>query len=235
MKKSKQIVILLLILLTIFSFSTSCFGWNGHSWYLDGDLQKREDGTLAMMMPQEISDFLVNSCQDLHLYSAGTHDILVCKRGDIASSGYIDRWYIVFVPKTSKMFLVYRDGASKTLQIDPKPTLYYRCTNDGNWNWERIDNLTFNDIWLDGEFQDGKMVFCGMSTGAIYNTDKTTVFFQGAPYKGRLTLEILRNQIILGTVLEEIILILPMILAVMVSFLGLRKGLKLLFQVLRSS
>lgn len=70
--------------------------------------------------------------------------------------------------------------------------------------------------------------YCLISNINIYNTDNT-LFFQRTPIT---LLSQVMDKVEMSTTLSEIIKILPTILVVVVFFLGLRKGLQTLLQVL---
>lgn len=65
----------------------------------------------------------------------------------------------------------------------------------------------------------------------------TTLFFQGTPLVQEKVLApiVEEKKETMGTVLQEIVSILPMILVVVVSLVGLRKALSMLFSLLRQS
>lgn len=170
MKISKKFSIILFIILILFSFAVTSFGWQGvHLGFLDGYVQYDENGDPKFMMPYEIMDYLIDECPDFQYYRDGTYDILICKNGWSTNTG---RWYICFLDPTTKVWLT--GGNDPYLQSD-KEIFYYRCNDDGNYNWEKVQGSTMN-VYPAGEYVDGKIVYCGASTITVYNSDQTTPF-----------------------------------------------------------
>ena len=69
----------------------------------------------------------------------------------------------------------------------------------------------------------------------IYNTSGSEVVFQAPPQQVEGVLAPVVKKVELEEVTQEIIKIIPLIIAVVVSFLGLHKGLALLFRILHNS
>lgn len=228
MKISKKFSIILFIILILFSFTATSWGWNNNQlWMLDEYVQY-EDDVPKFMMPGEIIDYLQNDCPHYADYLNGTYEILITKNGYSTNTG---RWYIIFLEPDTQVWLTGKEVYYNT----SKECIYYRCEDDGNYNFYFVENNLFKTGYFDGEWVNGSNVFCGASTIPIYNSDKSTTFFQGAPLKGRLAQTILLHQLDLTLVLEEILKILPLILVVMVSLIGFRKAWNLLLTILKTS
>lgn len=123
--------------------------------------------------------------------------------------------------------IFYTDGGKYIFYDNNASFDYYLCrTNNDELKWEYFG--TYNYINYDG--RPDLMMF---STENIYNSDKSTIFFQGL-LQGRLApvLWEVKGQ---TQVLKEVVGVLPLIIALLVSLVGLRKGLKMLLTFLRMS
>lgn len=124
--------------------------------------------------------------------------------------------------------IFYTDGG-KYIYYDNNASFdYYLCrSNNDELKWEYFG--TYNYINYDG--RPDLMMF---STENIYNSDKSTIFFQGL-LQGHLAPILWEVTSQEELVLQETIALLPLILVVVVSLVGLRKGLKMLETFLHQS
>lgn len=193
---TKKILIIFTIFFLFINLFYSSYGWQGaHLGYLNEYVQY-ENGVPKFMMPNAIFEYLQNDCPDYALYLDGQYEIVICKNGWSTNTG---RWYICFLEPDTQVWLT--GGNDPYLQSD-KEIFYYRCNDDGNYNWEKVQGITMN-VYPAGEYPDGEICYCGASTIPIYNSDKTTTFFQGRPLDP--TKVVLLNPMTVAKLPEEIV------------------------------
>lgn len=123
--------------------------------------------------------------------------------------------------------IFYTDGG-KYIYYDNNASFdYYLCrSNESELQWEFLG--TYNYINYDGKPQ-----LIMYSTENIYDKDKSTIFFQGL-LQGRLA-PVLWGVKSQTQVLKEVVEVLPLILVILVSLVGLRMALKMLSRLLHQS
>lgn len=108
-------------------------------------------------------------------------------------------------------------------------TLYrFSLSND---SWVLADTKTISGAGRSNEFYHPNNFW--YSNFDIVNSNGD-LLFQAPPQQGEGILAPVMNQVEMSQTLLEIVNLLPLIIAVVVSFLGLRKGLRMLFRVLRA-
>lgn len=193
---TKKILIIFTIIFLLFSLFYSSFGWNNNQlWMLDEYVQY-ENGVAKFMMPNAIFEYLQNDCPHYADYLSGKYEILITKNGYSTNKG---RWYIIFLDPDTQVWLTGKEVYYNT----SKECIYYRCDDDGNYNFYFVEDNLFMTGYFDGEWIDGSNVFCGASTVPIYNSDKTTTFFQGRPLDP--TKVVLLNPMTVAKLPEEIV------------------------------
>ena len=157
-------------------------------------------------------------------YTVPDLDTLAPEYYSLIENGYIIRqesdtvWAIVILSSADSYFY----GSSSVINCKPAGhMLYMDITQSNSWS-------DASYIKTDGSFRNVKYY------GADIYTDinKTNFFFQ-KPEETELVQ--MMKQVEMKEVMKEIVGILPLILAVMVLYLGLRKGLQVLSKVLHKA
>lgn len=187
MLKNKKVLLLLLIFLILFIFSSNIFAV---VLDVDGSQVKLPDINFKHYVVLKGDNYYLMALDDVYSESAN-----VCKAGD---SSYK---YCEGVTTSNDNYLI---------------KFPYYSLNGNEWNL-----VTSVSNWTAG----GLSVI--YSTENIYYNNE--IFFQKAP-QGVLTQIV--EQVEMREVMTEIIKIIPLIIVVVVSFLGLRKALQILSMVL---
>ena len=156
---------------------------------------------------------------------------------DDSGSGSVIKNDVYALGISSSPFCYQEKGEFRTncLRNTEDTKIYYTffdLSDDTNLSFS--SDIFKNDRWALGNYETFEVVYTSRDIYSLQQPDK--LVFQGASQEALAT--IIRPQvkgIQLQEVLQEIIQILPLIIVVVVSFLGLRKALSLLLTLLRRS
>lgn len=198
---------------------------------------------------KKVVDYYNTNYPDTITYSSSDlpkYGLLVKGVGPISSGGEdIEKYLFIFtsVPfRTDSANAGYWDW-NMYYESSEEPVYSFGCAfNDGGLELSKTIDIVDTSISYEPDF--GFYGGPGIRTLIASNYDvkstdgNTTVFQQPTLRKATTLAPVIQKEKTKGTlqvVLKEIIQILPLIIVVLVSFLGLRKALKMLFQLLRRS
>lgn len=120
------------------------------------------------------------------------------------------------------------------------PKLFYKY-NGSSWEKTTVPNSYYGSNYIVFQYRQNyglsfASTICASNYDIVFTNNKNAVFFQHAPLpivKGEVAQ--VMDKVEMQVTLQEIIQIIPLILVVVVSLVGLRKGLSLLLTILHRS
>ncbi len=207
MLKNKKVLLMMFLSILILIFSTNCFA--------------SSTNTISFTAISSFTNETKREYKNIELPSSvGKYFVI-----DIDNNNYIDCFYSDNEITMSEDGYLYSEGLQRV-----NCSLNDFISNSNNWRGANVNGYysCCNFIYLnDTKGQPAKIL---TASSSILNSDGT-IFFRVAP-------QVLAQQVekvATGQVLQEIIQLLPTILVVVVSFLGLRKALRMLLKLLRQS
>ena len=148
----------------------------------------------------------------------------------------ISAYVMVLQPINSSSVFVSSTG-SLEFRLDPTmdtPLVAYRCYAPHlSWGSHSINQDASGAGFSNFNIDNNASRYVVYSTSDIYVDDTNTVFFYRTPVG--IIAPLVDRKMMQETTLQEVVIILPMILVVVVSLVGLRKALAMLFSLLRQS
>lgn len=236
MKKNKKLFFILLLTLILLSFSISSFAYSNdivYNYICDKDYYSEYVEALSNNIYYNNPDY----CYFIYYnYGERVNFVVFIKKEDINISPYLS--YLRTADSKNECFNIYFSSKNKeditiypySLNLKNKTLSSYYP----DWLLRSDGNLLFLDSctgWINDN--DLNIYFTSNCPVNIYtNSSLNTYFFPAAP-QGIVAHQV--ETVEMSQVLQEIVALLPTILVVLVSLVGLRKGLKMLETFLRQS
>lgn len=151
----------------------------------------------------------------------------------ITSSG--DSYFYYFTTDESNGSIIYAEDRSyHTYLIKNGVVFYFDSVNESN---NRVPLNSYGNSYVDvGNADVFSIIYSNFN---VINGQNDSIFFQQTPLPAPMEIQgVLANQVSsqeMGAVLQEVVSLLPLTIVVVVSLVGLRKGLMLLRQVLHKA
>ena len=243
MKKQKIILILLLVVLTLITFSASCFAINDNFLRFCEFIQYKDtDKTIpAFFMPWKVYEW-AQACPEYQDYLSRKNEIFIAHSYN--SSAH--RWIIAFFPKGKNIGI--KNDSLKSWIASNNCICWYSSrlidgpshsvnvqTDDWDTPLVRHDGSRFDHLY-NYEYIGENQAFIGASSMPVYLDDNyNDLFFEGAPLTGKIGLIILKNKVRLEAIYEEVVKMLPILIPILLLIVGLILGMKWLVSILRGA
>lgn len=239
--RNKKVIVFLLVAIILLIFSVNCFAAS--------DFKEEKDG-YTFYMPSNVGEVLSTIIKQYPEYSLDNYYY------SVGASFFFKKLNVVFYPKDDVNYIFgdITNGDSIWFYTDTRAntTVWFECdlssVDSANHSFNVITStITKKDsaVGTDSSHAilttynpDDKYVYY-VGNIPTYQGDRTTKwvnenssFFLAPPAE---TLAGILEKVEMNQVLQEVVALLPLILVILVSLVGLRKALNLLFNFLRTS